>query len=335
MEKGADGKFLVNGQKNMIPFLYKSTDNMMIQMLRQKGGGYSDAAGQVLLFNDTTKALLQQLSTLASQDAFDTFTAGYPANFLNMGQCIFAVDSTAGATWMGPDAPLLEAVIKRNAVDYEIAVMPVPQFDTNHPQMISQGPSICIFNKADPQEVLASWLFTQYLLTNKTQITYAQTEGYLPVTTKAIESEEYQTYLRNAGIDNDKHYFVKLAATKLLMDNIDNTFVTAVFNGSASVRQAAGDLIEETKNAASRGDTVDDAFLDALFNQASAQYHLDQIVPDSAKLEGDKLVLSRNADKDMPVESVILLCILAFAWIGIAIYLIIQRVKSKKILNSH
>ena len=37
--KGADGVYSLNGQKVLIPFLYKSTDNMMIQMLRQKGGG--------------------------------------------------------------------------------------------------------------------------------------------------------------------------------------------------------------------------------------------------------------------------------------------------------
>ena len=29
----------------MIPFIYKSTDNMMIQMLRQQGAGYSTDAG--------------------------------------------------------------------------------------------------------------------------------------------------------------------------------------------------------------------------------------------------------------------------------------------------
>ena len=46
MEKDADGNFKVNGQKVMIPFIYKSTDNMMIQMLRQKGAGYSTADGR-------------------------------------------------------------------------------------------------------------------------------------------------------------------------------------------------------------------------------------------------------------------------------------------------
>ena len=35
-KKGADGKYVLNGGDVMIPFIYKSTDNMMIQMLRQK-----------------------------------------------------------------------------------------------------------------------------------------------------------------------------------------------------------------------------------------------------------------------------------------------------------
>lgn len=37
MARDGDGNFLVNGQNVLIPFLYKSTDNMMIQMLEQRG----------------------------------------------------------------------------------------------------------------------------------------------------------------------------------------------------------------------------------------------------------------------------------------------------------
>ena len=44
------GNYLVNGQKVMIPFIYKSTDNMMIQMLRQKNAGYSTDAGEIQIF---------------------------------------------------------------------------------------------------------------------------------------------------------------------------------------------------------------------------------------------------------------------------------------------
>ncbi len=46
-EKDEDGTYLLNGQKVMIPFIYKSTDNMMIQSLRQLGAGYSTPDGDV------------------------------------------------------------------------------------------------------------------------------------------------------------------------------------------------------------------------------------------------------------------------------------------------
>jgi len=89
MEQNADGTFKVNGQKVMIPFIYKSTDNMMISYLKQTGGGYSTPMGQIDIFNDTTRELLYAVADSASQKAFNTFKSiGYPANYLNAGQCI-------------------------------------------------------------------------------------------------------------------------------------------------------------------------------------------------------------------------------------------------------
>ena len=231
--QNADGTYVVNGQNVLIPFIYKSTDNMMIQMLKQKDAGYSTQTGVIQLFNDTTTQLLKTIGENTAAGAFSTFKiSGYPANFLNAGQCVFAVDSTAGSTWMGSDAPLVD-IAEEEIAQFETAVLPVPQFDPDNPQMISQGPSVCIFNKEDPQEVLASWLFTQYLLTNEVQIAYSQTEGYVPVTTKAQESPEYQDYLSRAGEDNDTYYDVKLQAVQLLLSHMDDTFITPVFNGGS------------------------------------------------------------------------------------------------------
>lgn len=274
MEKDADGNFKVNGQNVMIPFLYKSTDNMMIQMLYQKGAGYSDEAGNIEIFNDTTAELLKTIAGHAETKAFSTFKiSSYPANFLNAGQCIFAVDSTAGATWMGTDAPLCD-ISEDKLVSFETEVMMVPQFDPGNPKMISQGPSVCIFNKADPQEVLASWLFTQYLLSDEVQTAYAETEGYLPVTTRAQQSEEYQDYLARIGEDNNVHYEVKIKASELLMAHLDDTFVTPVFNGSASLRDGAGQLIESTVKSVRRGETVDDAYISKLYSDVTSLYRL-------------------------------------------------------------
>lgn len=319
MAKDADGNFLVNGQKVLIPFIYKSTDNMMIQMLGQKGAGYSRSDGKIEIFNDTTRELLQEIASHVETGAFNTFElTGYPANFLNAGQCIFAVDSTAGATWMGSDAPLMD-IPKDKLQRFETEVMTVPQFDPAHPKMISQGPSLCVFQKSDPQEVLASWLFAQFLLTNEVQIAYSQTEGYVPVTTKAQESEAYQEYLSRKGEDNALHYAIKLDAAQLLMDNTENTFVTPVFNGSASLRSAAGQLIENVNKSVRRKQTVDDAYWDALFREVSALYRLDQ----TGDL-GGKAPLG-----ELPAASKALIAVLAVCWIGMGIYVLAEKRKKK------
>jgi len=325
MAQDSEGNYLVNGQKVLIPFIYKSTDNMMIQMLKQRDAGYSTESGDIMLFNDTTRELLFTVAEHAESGAFSTFKiSSYPANFLNAGQCIFAIDSTAGATWMGTNAPLLD-ISEDKVVEFETVVMPIPQFDTSNPKMISQGPSVCIFNKNDPQEVLASWLFTQYLLTNDVQIAYSETEGYVPVTSKAQESAEYQDYLSRCGEDNDAYYDVKIKAAKLLLDNVDHTFVTPVFGGSASLRDGAGQLIENTVKSVRRGQEVDDSYIDKLYDDITSLYRLDQIGGQNAQA-----VLGKADLGELPGTSVILLVSLAAAWVLIILYVVFQMVKKKR-----
>lgn len=322
MEKDAEGNFLINGQKVMIPFIYKSTDNMMIQMLKQKNAGYSTESGEILLFNDTTKDILLTIAEHAERGAFSTFKiSSYPANFLNAGQCIFAIDSTAGATWMGTNAPLCD-ISEDKIVEFETAIMPIPQFDTEHPQMISQGPSVCIFNKEDPQEVMASWLFMQYLLTNEVQIAYSETEGYVPVTRKAREAAEYQDYLSRCGEDDRVYYDIKIQAAQMLLDNITHTFVTPVFVGSASLRDASGQLIESTVKSARRGQTIDDAYIDKLYSDTASLYRLDQMGSQSSLATANKADLG-----ELPGTAKALLWTLSAAWILILIYLVFQAVK--------
>ena len=324
MAMESDGTFRVNQQKVMVPFIYKSTDNMMITMLKQLGAGYSTDAGEIEIFNDTAKEILYTVAEHGATKAFSTFKiSSYPANFLNAGQCIFAIDSTAGATWMGTDAPLCD-IAEEKIVEFETVVMELPQFDTEHPQMISQGPSMCIFNKEDPQEVLASWLFVQFMLTNEVQIAYAQTEGYVPVTSKAQTSAEYQDYLSRSGEDNELYYSVKLDATKMLLNNIENTFVTPVFNGSASLRDAAGQMIEETVKGVRRKKVVDEEFIADLFADMTSLYRLDQLEVQGSEGQGEKVL------GELPKGSKMLLGGLTGVWTFILLYGALQLVKSKR-----
>ena len=321
MKKDAEGNFAVNGQKILIPFIYKSTDNMMIQMLSQLDADYSNDKGDILLFNDTTKDLLYTIADHAKTRAFCTFKIqGYPANYLNAGQCIFAVDSTAGATWMGMDAPNVD-IPEEDIVKFETEVMMIPQFNPEEPEMISQGPSMCIFNKEDDGEVLASWLFAQYMLTNDVQIAYSQTEGYAPVTSKAQNSEVYQNYLFSEGKDNELHYDVKMKAVKLLIDNTDNTFTTPVFNGSASLRDAAGTLIENVTLAVRRKQIIDEKYIEGLYEDVQALYRLGEHEPSKG---------IKEERGPLPLGSAALIAALVLAWAAILAYLAFEVVKKQK-----
>ena len=310
--KNEDGTYVANGKSVLLPFIYKSTDNMMIQLLEQNGAGYSTEDGDIEIFNDTTREILNELYSLAKDDAFSTFKiVSYPGNFLNRGQCIFAIDSTAGATWMGADAPLID-IPEEDLVDFETVVMTVPQVDAENPKMISQGPSMCLFNKADKGEVLASWLFMQYLLTNSVQIPYSQTEGYVPVTAKAQNSAEYLDYLSRSGEDNDLYYSIKIDAAKIVLENTDSTFVTPVFNGSANLRNAAGQMIEEVCKSADRNETVDGLYIDALFREMTTLYRLEREI------------------NEMPIGSVVLLASIFTVDAAIIGYLVAKTLKKRK-----
>ena len=323
LAKNADGTYKVSGKNVLMPFIYKSSDNMMIQMLKQLGADYSTDKGEVLIFNDTTRKLMLDISPHAKNKAFSIFTVtSYPGNWFNAGECIFAIDSTAGATWMGSNSPLKE-IPEEQVVEFETVTLPIPQFDVNDPKMISQGPSMCIFNKDDPDEVLATWLFAQFLLTNEVQNAYSRTEGYVPVTFKAQQSEEYQNYLSRSGEDNDDYYYVKIDAAKMLLANQQYTFITPVFDGSASLREAAGQLIDEVVLANNRKQTVDDEFVTSTFERVSTLKKLDQI-----KVSGGKE--GKQELGKLPAASVALLIVLPVVWVILGAFYLKERLAEKK-----
>lgn len=331
--KDANGNYVLNGKNTLVPFTYQSTDNMMISMLKQLNAPYSTKDGKVEIFNDITKEVLNEIASHRATKAFNTKTnsdGNYPGDYLNRGECIFAIDSTAGATWMGSNAPQLD-VHASEVVQFETVVRPIPQYDVNNPKMISQGPSLCVFNKEDDGEVLASWLFAQFLITNHAQIAYSQTEGYIPVTSKAHSSAEYQDYLSRAGEDNNLYYDVKIDAVKMLLDNIDNTFTTPVFDGSANLRKAAGDLIELTVNSVDKGRTIDDTFHELLQSTVTSLNKLDQIgINVDSEVDGDDSGNKKLELGELPNESKLLLISLCAVWLFLCAYLVISKIKKQK-----
>ena len=100
------------------------------------------------------------------------------------------------------------------------------------------------------------------------------------------------------------------------------TFVTPVFNGSTSLRDAAGQLIEDVAKSVRRKKTVDDAYLDALFDDVTALYRLDQTTG-----------MGSGSKEDMgplPTASKALIATLAVTWILIGIYYLRERMRKSQ-----
>ena len=96
--------------------------------------------------------------------------------------------------------------------------------------------------------------------------------------------------------------------------------MTPVFNGSASLRNAAGQLIEEVRKAAKRDTVIDDAYLDGLFGEMTALYRLDQIATTNGKAPLGEL----------PTASKALLITLAVVWLVLAGWFVADQRKKKK-----
>lgn len=325
--------------KVLIPVITNSTDNLMVEMLMQKGYNYAFEDGSIDLFNDNTKSILYDLEYAIKNKLFSTFKYdSYPGNYFNAGECIFAIDSTAGATWMGSNSPLCD-IPKEKVVDFETKVMAIPQYDINNKKMISQGPSLCVFRKSNPQEVLASWLFVQFMLTNDVQIGYAKSEGYVPVTKRAQESQDYHEYLSNSGkiiekkdefgtvlrdkngniiYDNSTYYSVKIDASKLVLDNVLNQFTTPCFNGSTILRNVAGNLIEDLLVSIKKNEIIDQAYYNRLFKEAKRKVN-------------NKKHTDISELGSLPTGSIVLLVSMGVVWAGIGVYSLIEYKKKKKL----
>ena len=140
--------------------------------------------------------------------------------------------------------------------------------------------------------------------------------------------------MSRAGENNELYYDVKIKATQLLIDNTANTFVTSVFPGSVDLRNAAGYMIDTVNKAVRRKKTVNDSYIESLYKETSAINKLDQIktvsydkVSDSINDSGDDSYKDKGK---LPVDSVILIVILAICWAGMGVYLLSNLIRKKK-----
>ncbi len=237
------------------PFGYDSEDNWFITMCEQQGSGYTSATGQKFLFdNPENRAFVEKFQGWFKKGYFTTraLSGGkYTSTLFNEQNILMSIGSTGGATYNADTS---------GTATFERGLAPAPQRDPENPKRISQGPSVCIFKTEDPQEVLASWLFVKYMITNPLyQTEVAMQNGYMPVLSKTVMEQvpAYKNFVAKADGGNN----LTALAVKCGMEHEDDYFVSPAFNGSTDARKQVGLLMQAALPGTK---SIDKAFKDAL-----------------------------------------------------------------------
>lgn len=247
---------------NSIPLGYDSEANWFITMTEQYGSPYTSATGDHFLFdNDQNKAFVKMFNDwynkgyLTTQSLYGAYTSGLFTT-LDGVKSYMSIGSSAGATHQRP------AKNADGSYPFEVGIATIPQVDASKPKVISQGPSLCIFQKSNPQEVIASWLFVKFLTTTVDfQAEFGMASGYVPVLKSVSENPVYAEFIGKA----DGGDYVSALAAKVCLDQEEAYYTSPAFNGSSEARSQVGALL--TKCLVLTGDVdaqIDKAFQDAI-----------------------------------------------------------------------
>ena len=247
-----------------IPLGYDSEANWLITMCEQYGSDYTSATGDHYLFdNETNRGFVKmfrewfQKGYLTTQTLYGTYTSGLFVNQeADTPRSYMSIGSSAGATHQRPNAD------SNGEYPFEVGIATIPQVDASNPKVISQGPSLCIFQSSDPQETLASWLFVKYLTTCvEFQAEFSMASGYVPVLKSVADNEIYAEYLAKA----DGYNYVTALSAKVCLEQESAYYTSPAFNGSSTARDQVGSLLSSCLSATG---SDADAIIDAAFKKA-------------------------------------------------------------------
>ena len=246
-----------------IPLGYDSESNWFITMCEQYGSPYTSATGDHYLFdNDTNKAFVKrfrdwyQKGYVTTQEIYGAYTSGLFTATTDT-RAYMCIGSSAGASHQIP------AKDSSGKYPFEVGIATVPQVDPANPKVISQGPSVCIFKNANPQEVVASWLFVKFLTTSTDfQAEFGSASGYVPVL-KSVK--DHPIYAKNMAAANGYDKLTYLSA-KVCLDQANAYYVSPAFNGSSDARDAVGILMQAALTQDDGGDL--NRFIDKVFSDA-------------------------------------------------------------------
>lgn len=251
---------------NSIPLGYDSESNWFITMCEQYGSPYTSATGDHFLFNNETNRNFvkmfrewYQAGYLTTQKLYGAYTSGlFTVQEEGKTRSYMSIGSSAGATYQRP------AKGEDGKYPFEVGIATIPQVSADNKRVISQGPSVCIFKKSNPQEVVASWLFLKFLTTSVDfQAEFSMASGYVPVLKSVATNEAYAAFMAQA----DGGDFISALSAMVCLEQEDAYYTSPAFNGSSTARDQVGSLLTTCLTKDDGGDVdkmIQQAFEDAV-----------------------------------------------------------------------
>ena len=228
------------------PLGYDSENNWFITMCEQYGSPYTSATkvdGTNYLFdNETNRAFVDRFASWYAKGWVTTkeLSGGYTSDSFKkaegeLGKSYMSIGSSAGAVHQAPD-------LVNGEYPFEVGIAPIPQVNADNPKVISQGPSVCVFQQENPQEVYASWLLVKFLTTDvEFQASFSEASGYVPVIENVNDDEIYKEFLLDA---NGFKSGIAAYSAKVCLEQTDAYYVSPAFNGSSTARDEVGLLMQ-------------------------------------------------------------------------------------------
>lgn len=248
-----------------IPLGYDSEANWFITMCEQYGSPYTSASGDHFLFdNETNREFVKkfrewyQKGYLTTQKIYGAYTSGLFTS-TNEVKSYMSIGSSAGATHQRPTANA------DGSYPFDVGIATIPQVSETNKKVISQGPSLCVFKKANqnPQEVVASWLFVKYLTTTvEFQAEFSMASGYVPVIKSVSENETYKAFINGANGGTN----IAALSAKVCLEQEEAYYTSPAFNGSSTARDQVGALLAKCLSADDGGNV--DAMIKKAFEDA-------------------------------------------------------------------
>lgn len=281
------------GSGSVAPIGYDSYDNMFITFAKMldipyggntdtNGNGHIDKEEAVKFNNESTYKMVRMIKdwydegliTIKDTLNFSEKGSHYINEPFTSGESLIVLNSTTGTSWCATDS-FLPSIAPMPGMDSNI--LEGKEVKTKNAKVMSQGPSVCFFDK-DESTNLEAWKFYKWLTNTTNSAGLSNAYGGAPTRTSAYSTDTLKEVMKskdkgtvstgNGSTDDEKAYMLSNVydAYETYSSN-EQSFIAPVSQFSSAARTAVGDALYEVLVSKETGSSLD-AFIKTTFTTA-------------------------------------------------------------------